>query len=175
MRKQLAHNTIDYLNETGNIKELLHQKVKRKCLFSKGFRNAVNNSGVFTLFEKGDKSSRCDQDIISGNSKTINFTGAAPTLTMEIKTKLESKSKIKGSTKLDAETNTKLGKETNTKTIIKLGSKPNTKLGSKISATTDFTPIAMQPIFIVTTSSVFESLYHIVGEEIVLVDTSVIN
>ena len=176
-RKRLAHNAFDYLAETGNVKELSHQKVKHKCLFSKGFSNAVDNSDVFlfTLFEKDDKPTRCDQCIISGNRKTIDFTGAVSNLTIEMKTKSESKLKIKDSTKLDAETNTKLGKETNTKTSIKLGSKSNTKLGSKTSATTDFTPIVMQPIFIVATTSVFTSLYHIVGEEIVLVDSFVIN
>ena len=174
-----------------------HQQVKRKCLFSKGFSNAVNNSGVFvfTLFEKGDKPTRCNQGIISGNSKTIDFTGVVHNLAIEMKTKSESKSKIKGSTKLDAKTNTKLGKETSTKTSIKLGSKPstktsfkleskpniklesepNTKLGSKTSGKTDFTPIAMQPIFIVAASSVFESQYHNVDKEIVLVNSSVIN
>ena len=148
MRKQLANSAIDYLAEIGNIKELPHWNVKRKCFFSKGFSNAVNNSGVFvfTLFEKGDKPTRCDQGIISGNIKTIDFTGAVCSITMEMKTKFKSKSKIKGSTKLDAETNTKLGKETSTKTSIKLGpkpstktsfkleSEPNTKLGSKTSA-----------------------------------------
>ena len=73
MRRQLANNTIDYFAETGNIKELRHQKVKRKRLFSKGFSNAVNNSSVF---EKGDELTRCNQSISSGKSKTINFTGA---------------------------------------------------------------------------------------------------
>ena len=69
----------------------------------------VNISGVYTIFEKGDKPTRCDQDIISRNIKTINFSYAVCIFTMEKKSKSESKSKIKGSTKLDSESNTKLG------------------------------------------------------------------
>ena len=135
----------------------------------------VNNSGVFTLFEEGDELTRCDQGIISRNNKTIDIDYAVHIFTMEKKTKSEFKSKIKGSIKLDYETDTKLGNETSTKTSFKLGSGPNTKLRSKTSAKTDFTPFAMQPIFHVDSSSAFESLYHNVGEEIVLIDSTVID
>ena len=222
-KRLLANNAIDYIADNGNIKELPHQKVQQKRLFSKAFNNVVNNSGVYTIFEKGDKSTMCDQDIISGNIKTINFSYTIRIFTMEKKTKLKSKSKIKGSTKLDFESNTKsenetsiktsfnlgsepntkvgsktntklgnetstktsfnlgsksnteLGNETSTKTSFNLGSKPNTKLGSKTSTKTDFTPIVIQPIFLAADSSAFESLFHNVGEEIVLVDSSVID
>ena len=59
-RRQSANNAVEYLDETGNIKELPHQTVKWKRLCSKGFNKAVDNSNQFTLFEKGNKPTRCN-------------------------------------------------------------------------------------------------------------------
>ena len=84
----------NYLAETGNIKEVSHWKVKQKCLFSKGFRNAVNNSNEFKLFEKGDEPTRCNQDVISVNIKIIDLTGAVCDLDLDSDTKLVFKSSI---------------------------------------------------------------------------------
>ena len=215
-------NVIDYIADNGNIRELPHRKVKRKRLLTKGFSNVnfkdavhiftmkkktncefrsmikdstklENETSSKTIFNLGSKPTRCDQDVISVNNKTIHLSYAVCTFTMKKKTKWESKSKIKGSTKLEDETSTKtsfnlgsvfkskikgrtkLENEPSTKTSLNLGTERNTKLGFKSSAKTNVNHIAIRPIFLVADSSAIESLYHNVGEEIILVGSSVVD
>ena len=127
-RSQSANHTVEYLSETGNIKELPYQKVKWKS-------QAIDN---FTT-KLGSKPSTKTSTMLRAKTST------------NVKTKLESKSNAKNSTKL--------------------GSKPSiktsTKLGSKTGAKTDSISIAIPPIITVTASSVFEPLYHNVGEEMI--------
>ena len=116
----------------------------------------VDNSSEFALFEKDDKPTRCNQGIISRNSKTVDFTGAVHDLDVELKTKLESKSNIKYSNNLGSKVNTKNG--------TKFGSKTSTKLVNKTSDKTNSISKANQPV---AASSVFEPLYHCVGEDLI--------
>ena len=98
----------------------------------------VDNSSEFALFEKGNKPTRCKQGVIYGKNNTIGFTGTVCDLDLDVKTKLESKS--------------------NTKNGTKLGSKQSTKASTKLGTETSDT---------VTASSVFEPLYHLVGEDLI--------
>ena len=107
--------------------------------FKRIHSSAVDNRNVFKLFEKGDEPTRYNQGGISGNSKTIDFTGVVCDLDLDAETKLESKSSTKTSTKLESMPSTKA----------------STKLGSKTSAKTDSNSLANKSTGTVATSSVF--------------------
>ena len=85
-----------------------------------------------------------------------------------------SKSSNKTSTNLGEKTSTNvktnLESKSNNKNGTKLGSKASTKastkLGAKTSAKTDSISITIQPIITVAASSIFEPLYHHMGEEL---------
>ena len=69
-RNKSANNTVEYIAEAGNIREVPHQKAKWKHFCSKGFNKAVNNKKSFVLVENGNESVRCDL-VIYGDSNTF--------------------------------------------------------------------------------------------------------
>ena len=68
----------------------------------KGFSKAVDNSKEFAIFEKGDEPMRSNQGIVSGNNKTVDFTGVVRDLNLDVNSQLSIKLEATKDVKTDS-------------------------------------------------------------------------
>lgn len=183
-------NIMEYIADYGNVGEVPHRKVKRKRIHgysahTKTMWEAAEVSSTKPMWEAVSSTfARLEVEVSSTKSmwEAVSSTFARLEDDTSSKTMWEDETIIKIGFNLGTQRNTKLEFKSSIKTIFNLETEQNTKLEFKSSFKTIFnleternTKLGLRPFYLVADSTALGSLFHNVGEELVLVGFSLVD